>query len=178
MIRLLAVLALVASVGIAQTPPAGPTPRDLYHQGAKLFVDGDDAAALEAVDAGLARAPDDARLQALRDLIQQDQDPNEDQSQDPQEGESDPDGQDEQDDGDQGESTSDPEGGPEAERDATDATPDDPSAGQTQPRSGEPAEMTPAQAERLLDAVGGEERLLLREMRRPPTQRRRSDKDW
>jgi hypothetical protein len=38
--------------------------------------------------------------------------------------------------------------------------------------------MSAAQAERILDAVGGEERLLLRELRRAPTQRRRSDKDW
>jgi len=38
--------------------------------------------------------------------------------------------------------------------------------------------MTRAQAERILDAVGGEEELLLRELRRAPTQRSRSDKDW
>ena len=38
--------------------------------------------------------------------------------------------------------------------------------------------MSRAQAERILDAVGGEERLLLRELQRRPTRSRRADKDW
>ena len=58
--------------------------------------------------------------------------------------------------------------------------PTDPTSGDAppQPQMGEPDEMTAAQADRILDAVGGEERLLLREIRRAPAQRRRSDKDW
>ena len=39
--------------------------------------------------------------------------------------------------------------------------------------------MSRAQAERILDAVGGDERLLLRELRRQSQPRaRRTDKDW
>lgn len=176
----------VTSVALAQTA-RGASPRDLYHQGAKLFVDGDNAGALAAVESGLAVAPDDARLQALRDLIQQKQDENDqqDQSQDPQDGDGEPDPQEqdsqdgEQDQGGPSQDGEQDDRSPEAEQDGTAQQPPPPSGqGQAQPRSGEPAEMTQAQADRLLDAVGGEERLLLREMRRAPTQRRRGDKDW
>ena len=38
--------------------------------------------------------------------------------------------------------------------------------------------MSRAQAERILDAVGGDERLLLRELRPKSSGGRRSDKDW
>ncbi len=179
--RLLLASALLASVALAQTAQA-PSPRDLYHAGAGLFVDGDNAAALAAVESGLAQAPGDARLEALRDLILQNQDDNDQQDQNQ-------DSQGEQDQRSQGgepdESTEDPgsepdDRSPETEQDGTAQQPPPPSgSGQSPPQqAGEPAEMTPAQADRLLDAVGGEERLLLREMRRAPTQRRRGDKDW
>lgn len=189
----LAALVALGTAGLAQTSgPAAPrparasaeTPRDLYHRGARLFVDGETDAALTAVDAGLARAPDDARLKALRDLIQQQQDEqdqqdNEQDSQD-QDGGENPDDQDS--DEDPGES--DPNDGQES---GADAPPRDPSQGEGQPpappasagaQPGKPGEMTPAQADRILDAVGGQERLLLREIRRSPTGPRRSDKDW
>ena len=188
---LLAAATLVASVEIAhaQRSTQSTSPRDLYHQGAGLFIDGDNAAALSAVESGLAQAPDDARLQALRDLILQKQDENDqqDQNEDQQDGEGEQDQ--ESQDGEQNENQ-DPQDGdsqgdeqddrsPEAERDGTAQQPPQSSGqGQQQPQAGEPAEMTQAQADRLLDAVGGEERLLLREMRRAPTQRRRGDKDW
>ena len=187
--RLIAALVLLASVGIAQTRPAGPSPRDLYHQGAGLFVDGDDQSALAAVEAGLAQAPGDARLQALKDLILQSQDENDqqDESQDQQDG----DGQQDQDSQDGQQESQDQQDGsgddeqdrrpPEAERDGTaQQPPQNPGQGQPQQpqNAGEPDEMTAAQAQRLLDAVGGEERLLLREMQRSTGERRRSDKDW
>lgn len=189
-------LALLASAGIAQTAP-GPSARDLYHRGARQFVDGEQAAALAAVDAGLAQAPGDARLQALRDLIQQQQDDQDDQDggqqdQDAQnsegDGEANSEAGDQGEQGDEGENGQGPqdqqdgptsENGPEAERDQTNTAPPQSAApGQAPPQAGQAGEMTPAQADRILDAVGGEERLLLREMRRAPTQRRRSDKDW
>ena len=187
--RLIALALLAASVGIAQTRPAGPSPSDLYHQGAQLFVDGDDDAALAAVESGLARVPRNARLQALKDLILQNQEENEqqDENQDPQDG----DGQQNQDsqDGeqepqDQGDDSQDGQQDqrpPEAEQDGTaQQPPQNPGQGQPQQpqNAGDPDEMTAAQAQRLLDAVGGEERLLLREMQRSTGQRRRSDKDW
>ena len=184
--RLIALALLAATVGIAQTRPAGPTPGDLYHRGAGLFVDGDDESALAAVEAGLARAPGDARLQALKDLILQSQeDAPQDEGQDPQDGQGEqnqdqggePEPQDqkpqESEDGQQGQRP------PEAERDGTaQQPPQNPGQPQQPQRAGQPDEMTAAQAQRLLDAVGGEERLLLREMQRSTGQNRRSDKDW
>ena len=197
----LAALALAAvTSGVAQTPrgpqpspPARsgqPSPRDLYHRGARQFIDGEKAAALASVEAGLAQAPDDARLRALRDLIrqQQDEQDNQDggqQDQDAQNQEGGDQGQQgDQGEGDQGRDESEqddqpPADEPEAQRDQTNTAPPRSTApGQAPPQSGQTDEMTAAQADRILDAVGGEERLLLREMRRAPTQRRRSDKDW
>ncbi len=179
-------LLLAAIALLAQAPPPGASPSDRYHQGAQAFIDGDNARALQAVDEGLRLAPNDARLQALRDLIQQQQQEqdNEDGGQQDQADNSDPsdDGQE----GDQGESgqQSPPEpedgDGQEAEQDQTRTSP--PSQGgagdEAQEAPARPGEMSRAQAEQILDAVGGEERLLLRELRRAPTQRRHSDKDW
>ncbi len=186
MTRLAVLLAAVALLAQAP-PPRGPSPATQYHLGAKAFVDGDNARALAAVEAGLSAAPDDARLQALRDLIQQQQDEQDQQDggeQDPQADNQDPGdegGEGEQgEDGDSSESPGEPDG-PEAEQDQTRTQPpSEPSSGDAPPApaAGEPDEMTAAQAERILDAVGGEERLLLREIRRAPAQRRRSDKDW
>ncbi|MGB3544616.1 hypothetical protein [Rubrivirga sp.] len=178
---------LVASVGLlAQAPP--PSADGRYHQGAQAYVNGDNASALEAVDAGLAFEPDNERLQALRDLIQQDQ-----QEQDQQDGGQQDEAQnsdpgDEGEEGDEGESGENPpdEGsepppgdGGEADADQTNTEPQDPASGQEgQSAPTEAGEMTEAQAQRLLDAVGGEEQLLLRELRRAPTRQRQSDKDW
>ena len=187
MTRFALLLAAVALVAQAQVP-SGPSPTEQYHVGAQAYVDGDNARALAAVEAGLEAAPDDAKLQALRELIEQQQ-----QEQDQQEGGQQDDAQNRQDgdqgdDGDEGEQGDQPtppqqpdDGGQEAEQDQTRTQ--DPSEAQSgeappQPAAREPDEMTPSQAERILDAVGGEERLLLRELRRAPTQRRRSDKDW
>jgi hypothetical protein len=38
--------------------------------------------------------------------------------------------------------------------------------------------MSPEQADRILDAVGGDERLLLRQMRRSPSRVRTNEVDW
>ncbi len=186
MIRPLLLLTAVALLAQAQAP-RGPSPTEQYHVGAQAYIDGDNARALRAVEAGLAVAPDDAKLQALRDLLEQQQ-----QEQDQQDGGQQDDAQnqdpgDQGDEGDQGEDGDQQEqdrpddGGPEAEQDQTRTQqPDEAGAGDAppQPAAREPDEMSAAQAERILDAVGGEERLLLRELRRAPTQRRRSDKDW
>ena len=187
--RLLALaLAALATAGVAQTargPQAGPSPRALYHQGARQFVDGEQAAALASVQAGLRAAPGDARLQALRDLIQQQQDEQDNQDGGQQGDAQNQDGSDQGEDGDQGQDGQEyqnqdgQDGGPEAARDQTGTgTPPPAQPGQAPPQAGTPGQMSAAQADRILDAVGGEERLLLREMRRESSQRPRSDKDW
>ena len=74
MTRIALLFVAVALLAQAQTPRSGASPAAQYHTGAQAYIDGDNARALSAVNAGLAAAPDDARLQALRDLIQQQQD--------------------------------------------------------------------------------------------------------
>jgi len=177
MTRLLFLLAAVAL--LAQAPPPRGSAVDLYHAGAQAYIDGDNAQALQSVDAGLAIAPDDPKLTALRELL-------EPPEQDPQDGGQDQESEDPQD-GDEGEPNPDapPQDDPSGDgQDAkSDQAPNDPAEAQSgeappQPAGREPQAMTRAQAERILDAVGGEEELLLRELRRAPTQRSRSDKDW
>lgn len=184
--RLALVLAAVAL--LAQAPPpgrGGASAADRYHQGAQAFIDGDNARALQAVDEGLRRAPDDARLRALRDLIEQQQEGQDNQDGGQQDPADNSDANDDGQEGEQGQDGQQPppeqnEGGPEAEQDQTRTAP--PSQGGSgddmREMPARPGEMSRAQAEQILDAVGGEERLLLRELRRAPTQRRRSDKDW
>ena len=182
------VLFLAAAALLAQGPApsapqaAGPSPADLYHTGARAFVNGENGAARRAVEAGLARAPGDARLQALKDLVdQQDQEGGRQDGgqQDPSDN-SDPGEQGQ--DGEQGEngegSPDRPEDGQDAEPDQTRTAPPPQAAEGGAPPARPRGEMSAAQAERILDAVGGEERLLLRELRRAPSQRSRSDKDW
>lgn len=208
MTRLALLLALAVPVALAQVP-RGPSatvrdvPAERYHEGARAFVDGETERALAAVEAGLRAAPDDGRLRALRDLIQQEQEEQDHQrsgqDQDQQEGGEEGDGGEQDDAGERqpGDADRPPADDPEAEQDQTRTPPQDPSAadpeseqnpsgrqagqgGATPEGQGEapPGQMSRAQAERLLDAVGGEERLLLEEMQRRPTRGRRSEKDW
>lgn len=207
MIRL-ALLALLASVALAQTPPRGPSapgrdaPTERYHEGARAFVDGETERARAAVEAGLRAAPSDARLQALRALIEQEQEEQDQRqggqdSEDSQNEEGSDESQDEPDpssNGGQGDQPPPPDD-PEAEQDQTRTPPQDPGEDESEGgsdgrRTGQggatpegdveapQGQMSRAQAERILDAVGGEERLLLEELRRQPTRGRRSDKDW
>ncbi|WP_412062142.1 hypothetical protein [Rubrivirga sp. IMCC45206] len=174
MIRPLVLLASLAL--LAQAPP--PQASDLYHTGAQAFIDGDTGRALQAVQAGLALAPDDAKLQALRDLIEQQQDEQDEgggQQDQPQDGGEGDEGEPE------GEGDPPPgEGDSDAEADQTRTQDQQAGAGEApaQPTGTQQGAMTPEQAERILDAVGGEEQLLLRELRRNPSQRQRSEKDW
>lgn len=178
MMRLLLLTLLVPLLARAQSGPSASEPPAVarYHEGAQLYVDGDLEAAAQAVDAGLAEAPADARLRALRELIRQ-QDQNGGGGQRP----DDSDAQDETDDG-----TPEPQGGPnEPEQAPPDDAPGDTPNG-TPPPGGEgdagsgsqPAGMSRAEAEALLDAVGGDEKLLLRDLRRTPSTSRRPERDW
>lgn len=170
---------LLAALALVQAPPPDRA-ADLYHAGAQAYIEGDNAAALEAVEAGLDVAPNDPKLQALRELLEQQQDPQDqndggqnDESEDSEAGDEGEQNE-EQDQGEQ------PDDGQEAEQDETQTRSSEAQAGEApeQPAGREAESMTRAQAERILDAVGGEEELLLRELRRAPTQRSRSDKDW
>ena len=186
-------LALSAPV-LAQAPVAA----DAYARAAGLFIDGESEQAEAIAEQGLRQAPNDAKLQALLDLIRQQQESqdNEGGGEQDDEGESDAgepnedsqDGQGQQDrpgdDGQQAEQDQTRADGQDGEGDdASDRQPEGARPGEggetpQQPMSGQPQQMSAEQAGQILDAVGGEERLLLREMRRRPTRMRRSDKDW
>lgn len=208
MIRtVLLALALLVPAALAQRAPDGSAPPaalDRYHEGAQAYVGGDLERAAAAVRAGLQMAPANPRLQALRDLIEQEQEEQDQQQgggqnedeQNPQGG-----GQGQPDDSGEGESAPGESGEPppadepEAEQDQTRTDPQSPGdepndGGSTGQRPGEggatpqgegavpDGQMSRAQAAQILDAVGGDERLLLREIRRAPTRGRRADKDW
>ena len=171
--RLLLAVAVLAAPAVAQrgaaprtAVPRGPAPPEAaerYHEAARLYVDGQNAPALVAAEAAVALAPDDARAVALRDLIRQQQPP-----QNPP-----------------------PDGGPQDDPPPPDAPPPDappenpddgqPPGGQS-PEAPDPppgaGDMSRDQAERILDAVGGDERQLLRQMRRAPSRVRTNEEDW
>ena len=202
----LALAAALAAVPVlAQRAPTGAAA--LYHDAAAQYVAGELAPAEAAARQGLRLAPDNAKLQALLDLITQDQDEQDgDQNQDS-DGDSGDDGEQQEQGEDAGEAQDDASGeqdprdgqsapdDPETERDGTDQrpgpgqnddAPQDPSAGRPGEGgptpagrgSAQPGQMSRAQAEQLLDAVGGDEQLLMREMRRFQTRSGSSDKDW
>ena len=189
---------------LAQSPGAA----DAYARAAGLFIDGEAEQAEAIAEQALQQSPDDAKLQALLDLIRQQQESqdNEGDGEQDEEGESD---NSESGDSESGEDSQDGEGeqdgqgqqdrpeddSQQAEQDQTRAEGQDgegddaPDRGEgarpgeggetpQQPQGGQPQQMSAEQAGQILDAVGGEERLLLREMRRRPTRMRRSDKDW
>jgi|GEM_PF-4338673 len=186
MIRLV-VLALLAGP-VASQPRAGePAAETRFHDGARLYAEGDVEAAVRAVDAGLAEAPADARLRALRELLRQQQEPSDggggQQPDDPQDGD-DP-SESPPDEG-QGDNEAPPNPGDSPEQ----TPPQDGGTGGTSPPAdgaGTPpgdasdatrAPMSRAEAEALLDAVGGDERLLLRRQRLRGGGVVRPERDW
>ena len=196
-------LCLLLALAIPMMAQQAPAPAlGAYDRAAGLFIDGDNESAEAAALEGLQASPNDAKLQALLDLIRQQQPPQdggggEEQNDENQEQPEDP--QDEGEDGSDGQQQQDapPDERQEAEQDQTRTSPQDgdgeesetpsepegaqPGEGRDTPQNEVPVpegQMSAEQAGRILDAVGGEERLLLRELRRRPSRMRRSDKDW
>lgn len=199
-LRLLCLLlALATPVGAQQAPGSAPS---AYDRAAGLFIDGDNENAEAAALDGLRTAPNDAKLQALLDLIRQQQPPQDDGGGQEQNDENQEQPDEPQDSGDNGsdgqqQQESPPDERQEAEQDQTRTSPQDGNGEESetpsQPEGTQPGDegdtpqnevpvpqgqMSAEQAGRILDAVGGEERLLLRELRRRPSTMRRSDKDW
>lgn len=169
--RLVLLAALLATPVLAQRaaprgPSAPPEAAERYHEAARLYVDGQNVPALAAAEAVVALAPDDARAVALRDLIKKKQDQQNQQDQGdqppPDDGQPPP-----------------PDDGDEDENPGQDGQNPPPGGQQPGPQNpGGKSEMSPEQAQRILDAVGGDERLLLRQMRRPPSRVRTNEEDW
>lgn len=182
-------LLLAAPLALAQLAPDTRAPEasgadDAYHDAAQAYVGGDTETAVQRAEAGLAQDPDHKRLQDLLDLLRQDQPPQDgdgeqdDQADSGDEGEEDSsEGENQPDDSDQG-----PEGEDETERDGTQQDQPEPQDAESrqrpqQPMPSEGSRMSEAEAQRLLDAVGSDEELLMSKMRRP-NRTRRPERDW
>lgn len=188
---LLFVLLVTAPVVLAQRA-SGPSASDLYHSAAQAYIDGQTEPAIRDAERSLALDPGNEKTQRLLDLLRQDRPPQDgDDGQQDDSSQSDEEDQSEQQDqGGQGEPEQD-----EAERDETrqnrpqDGREDEADSGreddrqrdaQPTPQDGgqpRPAQMSAAQAQRLLDAVAADEELLVERMRRP-SRMRRSERDW
>ncbi len=184
--RLLLLAAAVAAPAIAQQTaprgPSAPTPPaavDRYHEAARLYVDGQNAPALAAAEEAVRLAPGDQKAAALRDLIKQQQDNQDQQKDQDQQRDQDQQNQDQQDQDQQQQDEQKPD-------DAGQQNPPNapPSTGQNpqntpsdQPQAGD-EHMSRDQAERILDAVGGDERQVLRQIRRAPSRARTNEQDW
>ena len=165
--RLFLILLALPAAALAQRA-AGPSPgspppeaAERYHDAARLYVDGQNAPALAAAEAAVALAPDDQKAVALRDLLRQQNDspppPSESPPPPPP---------------DDGSGQTPPPPGPQP--------PDSPAPSDRPGPDGADASggMSREQAERILDAVGGDERQLLRRFRRAPSRVRTNEQDW
>jgi len=191
--RLLISLAAVTLAVVSAV--SGQSPERAFHDGARVYVDGKLAEAVEIVAGGLAEFPTDPKLLALNALIeqekerqqqsgegnseQQEQEQNQDQeSQQNQSGdEEDPsqeesgEGEQEQEEEQQGEGEPEPQE-PSEEQQSEDREQQSVEAGENQDQ------LSRAQAIRILQALQNEEEELLREVQKIKGRPRRVEKDW
>jgi Ca-activated chloride channel family protein len=198
--RLLPLLILLAAA-----PAGAQSVADYYHAAAQAYIDGENADAEQAAEAGLAIDPTDAKLQALLEKIrernpddsggEQEQDDAEnqedgegEQQEQAQNGEQDPEaeseGQDEQQqpEGEQ-QQPEEPSEQNEQQGDAGaegEQEPQEPQGGGSQgtPFEVKPGEMSQADAERILRAIESDELELLRDVQRRRARPRFVEKDW
>lgn len=196
---LASVLGLLLAGGV---PPAtAQSAGSYFHEAAQAYVSGNTATARRAVEEGLEVAPTDARLIALRKKLRQDgrgdgqgqQDPSSNggdgRSQPSQSGSADAEGQEEAPSSEQGEES---EFGREEDAQTTGSGPTDgpsttgrPADVQARARGigrageGRPVDtLSRAQAERLLRALEGQERQLLRRIQTGASEDGTVEKDW
>jgi hypothetical protein len=203
MTRLLGLLAvaglLAATPAVAQGPPDSSAD-SFFHEGAQAYVAGNRAAARRAVEEGLSVAPGDPRLEALRQKLEQEGQPqspadsaqanDQEQSQQNANSSSSEASEEGQDDPSESEEAGDAQSGPRDQSAAESSQPGpQSSAGASsgggrdappRPRDGGPPvdTLSRAQAERLLRALEGQERRLLRRLQTRSADRRSVEKDW
>lgn len=171
-----------------------------FHEAAQQYVAGNRAAAQRAVEQGLQVAPSDPRLNALREKLKQGQTPAEQQdssatnSRNRSQRSSNSSSNEASKDGDESSSSSGDQGSEQSGKQNQSTagtsqsgqqsgafTPTDSSAqSEPRPRTGGARRDTLSreQAERLLRALEGQERQLLRELRTRPSSPRSVEKDW
>ncbi len=143
-----------------------------FHPAASLYIQGDSPAASNLVTKGLALFPDDGKLLRLKELLEQQQEQQQDQN-DQQQNQDQQDQQQDQDQNDQ-QDQQDPQD-QEQNQEQQDQQQEDQSQQPEPPRA---EQMSPDEAQRLLDAMKQEEenkRLLLHPVMGAPV---KVDKDW
>lgn len=178
-----------ALLAVLVLPAQAQTAESHFHTAANQYIGGDNAAALASVNTGLRLAPQDERLNRLKAEIEKQQEQQERQNQqnqenqqgDQQQGQNEPG----EDDGEQGQNQPHQQDPGEQGQDEQQQQQGD----QPKPESGEegeqqgrpqpdPSKLSPAEAERILQALGNEEETLLRRVAKPQTRARRVEKDW
>jgi len=197
---LLGGLWLLAAAPAAAQAPADSSADAFFHEGAQQYVAGNRAAAQRAVEEGLSVAPGDPRLEALRQKLEQEGQPqnqadsaqanNQEQSQQNSNSSSSETSEEGQDDPSRSEQEGTAQSGSRDQSSAESSRPGQRSSTaassggtrDTQPRprdGGTPVDtLSRAQAERLLRALEGQERQLLRRLQTRSADRRSVEKDW
>lgn len=161
-------------------------PADVYfHDAGQEYIGNALDEALATVSEGLDAYPDDAKLQALKEKLEEERQNQEQQGQggegeqEPQEQESEPDEQRGEEQQNEGEPDEQEEG--EEEQEQTGSGEQEGGEEQDeppQPAPQDPTELSREQAERILQALSNEEEELLRQVQKLPVQPRPVEKDW
>ena len=192
--RLFFSLALVFSVlaASAQAQPQTQTSGDYFHEAGQEYIGDALDEALATVGEGLQTYPDDAKLQALKEKLEEEQENQQQQSESGEENEDEgekgedqePQGEEneseeEQDQDQEGESEQDePQSGEQEQQSEDDPEQSGAQDEQPQPAPQDPTELSQEQAERILQALGDEEEQLLRQVQKLPARPRAVKKDW
>jgi hypothetical protein len=190
-------LMMVLLLGMgAPAAPAQSTADAYFHEAAQQYVADDVQAARQTVERGLEVAPSDPRLLALRKKLRQEKQPNRPRKQrDSSSAESGQKKKQDQSSGKSGNADSESsEQNSPSQSEAQNAPPKEEGSGSSEGRSadrppspdtvrrgrgGQPSEaLNRTQAERLLRALEGQERRLLRQIRIRSSKRRTVEKDW
>ncbi|MGI9175626.1 MAG: hypothetical protein ACR2GR_09950 [Rhodothermales bacterium] len=181
---------LAIGFAVLAAPVQAQTSDDYFHGAGQEYIGDALDDALATVDEGLQTYPDDGKLQALKEKLEEEQ---ENQKQQSESGEEDKgeEGEDQEPQGEENESEEEPEQDQEGESEQDEPqsgeqeqqSEDDPEQSgaqdeQPQPAPQDPTELSQEQAERILQALGDEEEQLLRQVQKLPASPRTVKKDW
>ena len=187
-IGLVLFFSVVAARAQAQAPPQ--TSGEYFHEAGQEYIGDALDEALATVDEGLRSYPDDSKLQALKEKLEEEQENQQQQSESGEEDEGEqgedqePQGEEneseeEQDQNQEGESEQDePQSGEQEQQSEDDPEQSGAQDEQPQPTPQDPTELSQEQAERILQALGDEEEQLLRQVQKLPARPRTVKKDW
>ncbi|NND71846.1 MAG: hypothetical protein HKN43_09715 [Rhodothermales bacterium] len=176
---------IVAATGVTSTVRA-QSALEFFHSGAKAYVGEELPEALNLVQSGLEIEPENARLIALKEKIEEEQ-----ENQQQEQGNNDQESSDNQENQQEDQQEQDSEQEQESEQENSDqqeqeqsGDPSEENEEQQQPESSnqemppDPDQLSKEQAERILQALENEEAKLLREVQKIKGRPRRVEKDW